>query len=322
MQEPLITVIVPVYNVEGYLKKCIESIIRQTYRNLEIILVDDGSLDGSGRICDDYAGRDSRIVVIHKENGGLSDARNTALDVARGTYITYIDSDDYVADDYIEYLYKMLEEYRADISACLVKSIYNYDEKADYCDEKVEILNHSEAIKAVLFQKKFTPSACGKLYKRELFNTIRYPKGMYYEDMAVIYKLIELCDRIVVGRKQKYYYYQRQDSIIHQKFNEKKMHRIQIANELKEYVDEKYPELKPFTSARCFKMGLMVYREVPRGKEYEVYKNEAWQQIIRYRRETIKNREVGMALRGMAVSTYFGKKMLTLLGNVYSIIFK
>ena len=107
MLQPLISVIVPCYNVEEYLPKCIESILNQTYRNLEILLVDDGSPDNCGRICDEYAAKDSRIRIIHKKNGGLSDARNAALDVMTGEYVTFIDSDDYVSDDYVEYLYKL-----------------------------------------------------------------------------------------------------------------------------------------------------------------------------------------------------------------------
>lgn len=109
MLQPLISVIVPCYNVEEYLPKCIESILNQTYRNLEILLVDDGSPDNCGRICDEYAAKDSRIRIIHKKNGGLSDARNAALDVMTGEYVTFIDSDDYVSDDYVEYLYPLAE---------------------------------------------------------------------------------------------------------------------------------------------------------------------------------------------------------------------
>lgn len=109
MLQPLISVIVPCYNVEEYLPKCIESILNQTYRNLEILLVDDGSPDNCGRICDEYAAKDSRIRIIHKKNGGLSDARNAALDVMTGEYVTFIDSDDYVSDDYVEYLYKIIK---------------------------------------------------------------------------------------------------------------------------------------------------------------------------------------------------------------------
>lgn len=110
MTQPLISVIVPCYNVEEYLPKCVESILNQTYRNLEIFLVNDGSLDRSGEICDEYVVKDTRIKVIHKENGGLSDARNVALDIMTGEYVTFVDSDDYVAEDYVEYLYKLIEE--------------------------------------------------------------------------------------------------------------------------------------------------------------------------------------------------------------------
>ena len=114
--EELISVVVPVYNVEKYIDKCINSIINQTYKNLEIILVDDGSPDNCGNICDEYAKKDNRIIVIHKENGGLSDARNTGIEVSKGKYITFIDSDDYISDNYVSFLYNLIIEYKADIS--------------------------------------------------------------------------------------------------------------------------------------------------------------------------------------------------------------
>lgn len=117
MEEKLISIIVPVYNVEKYLKECIDSVISQTYKNLEIILVDDGSTDKSGEICDEYSKKDSRIKVIHKENGGLSDARNVALDIAKGEYIGFVDSDDYVEKDMFETLYKLAEEHNTEISS-------------------------------------------------------------------------------------------------------------------------------------------------------------------------------------------------------------
>ena len=116
MTQPLISVIVPCYNVEEYLPRCVESVLNQTYRNLEILLVDDGSPDRCGEICDEYAAVDSRVKVIHKENGGLSDARNVALNVMKGEYVTFVDSDDYVAADYVEYLYKLMEEYGVKLS--------------------------------------------------------------------------------------------------------------------------------------------------------------------------------------------------------------
>lgn len=148
MLQPLISVIVPCYNVEEYLPKCIESILNQTYRNLEILLVDDGSPDNCGRICDEYAAKDSRIRIIHKKNGGLSDARNAALDVMTGEYVTFIDSDDYVSDDYVEYLYKIIKESGVKLSVSSYQTFVD-DSSAEICTNNplfVKIVHTNDAL--------------------------------------------------------------------------------------------------------------------------------------------------------------------------------
>lgn len=318
MKDSLITIIVPVYNVEEYLDRCIDSVMNQTYQNIEIILVDDGSVDRSGAICDSYAKKDSRITVIHKENGGLSDARNEALNIAKGEYFAFVDSDDYLADDYVEYLYELLIQNEADISACEIKKVYSDTEQLDECQENTEVISGRDALECFLYQRKVVPNAVCKLYKREIFNEIRYPKGMHYEDLATIYKVLGKCDRFVMGKKQKYYYYQRANSIMNDDFNEKKMHRIQIANEMKTYVDARYPELSNATSARCFLAAIQVYREIPKNRKYNGFRDEAWLQIVKWRGSVIKNHKAKLSIRVMALSTLGGKKLLIFLAEVYS----
>lgn len=320
MDTSLITVIVPVYNVEEYIHRCVDSVIKQTYQNLEIILVDDGSTDGSGEICDSYAKQDSRIVVIHKENGGLSDARNAALDIAKGEYITLVDSDDYLAKEYVEYMLHLLGQHEADIAACELKKVYSDTDELDDCQESIEILSGVAALENLLYQRKVAPCAVCKLYKRDIFDGIRYPKGMHYEDLATIYKVLGKCEKFVIGKKQKYYYYQRSNSIMNDNFNEKKMHRILVANELKEYVDIRYPELSAATNTRCFLAGIQVFREIPKNRKNEVYVNEAWNQIVKYRAEVVKNSKAKTSMRVMAASAYLGKGMLGTLGYVYSVV--
>lgn len=321
MNTPLITVIVPVYNVEKYLKKCIDSIINQTYPNLEIILVDDGATDNSGAICDMYAARDDRIVVLHKENGGLSDARNAALDIAKGEYITLVDSDDSVTTDYVEYMHMLLIQNEADISACELKKVYADTDELDVCQENAEQFSGVDALEHLLYQKKVAPCAVCKLYKREIFEEIRYPKGIHYEDLATIYKVLHKCEKVVLGKEQKYYYYQRFNSIMNDSFNPKKMDRIRVANELKLYVDKYYPQLQPATSTRCFLAGLQVFREIPKNRKYKQYSDEAWKQIVTYRGTVVRNKKAKAATRIMAVSSYLGRKVLGLLGKVYSVVF-
>ena len=221
MVEELISIIVPVYNVEKYLEKCIESIINQNYRNIEIILVDDGSKDNSGNICDKYAEKDSRIKVIHKKNGGLSDARNSGLEVAKGKYVGFVDSDDFIAKDMYEYLFKLMKNNDACISVC------NYEKKWENISKKNEeknfvkdydiALNSSEALKYIVDDKILKSYACNKLYKIELFQDVRYPLGLNMEDIATTYKLIYNSNKIVIGNEIKYYYVQRKGSILNSK---------------------------------------------------------------------------------------------------------
>lgn len=215
MIQPLISVIVPCYNVEEYLPKCIESILNQTYRNLEILLVDDGSPDNGGRICDEYAAKDDRIRVIHKKNGGLSDARNAALDVMTGEYVTFIDSDDYVTDGYVEYLYKLIKESGVRLS---VSSHQTFEDgsSAEICTSplSVEIMHTNEALTSMFYQQIFDTSAWAKMYHRSLFSDgIRYPKGWLYEDLPTTYRLMMECDYIAYGNYRSYFYRIRNTSI-------------------------------------------------------------------------------------------------------------
>jgi glycosyltransferase involved in cell wall biosynthesis len=211
----MISIIVPVYNVENYLARCIESIRNQTYKDYELLLIDDGSTDNSGVICDQYAKTDNRIRVFHKKNGGLSDARNYGLDRIIGEYVTFIDSDDYVGADYLRYLYTMITERKADISIVSMMSITSTDNS--FCSSTHHCVEYigDVALAAMMREKEFNESACAKLYKRELFNNIRYPKGKLFEDLLTVPFLIKDDTICVYSTKILYYYYQREDSIMH-----------------------------------------------------------------------------------------------------------
>ena len=223
MYNPLITVVVPVYKVEQFLHECVDSIICQTYTNLEIILVDDGSPDKCPAICDEYAQKDNRIKVIHQENGGLAHARNVGIDNAQGVYITFIDSDDFVVANYIELLYEGLNKFNAEMS---IASLYIYKD-----DIKFETTAKSDGFFEISKEKcieqytsiKTNPfiSAWNKLYKRELFSSIRYPEGKLYEDAFTTYKLIDKAKKIVFTPSKLYFYRINPESILGQSFKEK-----------------------------------------------------------------------------------------------------
>jgi glycosyltransferase involved in cell wall biosynthesis len=223
MDNPLISIIVPIYKVEKYLSKCVESIVHQTYENLEIILVDDGSPDRCGGMCDEYAAKDNRIKVIHKQNGGLSDARNAAIDIAKGEYVSFVDSDDYVTLDYIESLYNNLVKYNADISVSVLcrvmeQNVMEVDKRDGYTYQ----LSVREALNTMFYQKLFDTQAFCKLYKLDLFDHIRYPKGLLFEDLSTTYKLFLKSKRIAYTKYHNYFYLLRSNSIEGAPFNMKK----------------------------------------------------------------------------------------------------
>lgn len=219
----LVSIIVPIYNVEKYLKKCVDSILKQTYMNIEVILVDDGSPDNSGCMCDDYKKNDERVKVIHKRNGGLSSARNEGLKIATGKYIAFIDSDDYISHDYIEYLYNNIIKYDADISIILPLNFSVSPNIKKYEKEQIKIYNGEDSLYAMLYQKEFDNAAWGKLYNKTIVENIDFPLGKLYEDIGTTYKYLLKAKVVVFSSLQKYYYLQRKDSIMGSKFKIKEM---------------------------------------------------------------------------------------------------
>lgn len=198
MENNLVSVIIPVHNVEKYLKRCIGSVLNQSYKNLEIIIIDDGSKDKSSEICDDYKRKDKRVLVVHTENKGVSEARNKGIEISKGEYISFIDSGDWVDMVYIERLMALLLEHKADISICDFEKVYNEKIVNKIYNEKIKTYTNKEVLEE-LFKRnavKFVVS-WGKIYKKYLFNNIRFPKGRYHEDEFVAYKLFDKGTKIV-----------------------------------------------------------------------------------------------------------------------------
>lgn len=215
MSSPLVSIIIPIYKVEPYLRRCLDSIVNQTYTNLEIILVDDGSPDGSPQICDEYAAKDNRILVIHKENGGLSDARNAGLDICKGEYISFVDSDDWVDKKYIETLYNTIIETGADIS--IINHCQFSSDETFLPLEKFHtgIFAGYNCLKQLIINNTIQHTLVwGKLYKKTLFNNIRFPVGKKFEDNYVSYQLYFFSKKIACKDIVLYHYLKRSDSIM------------------------------------------------------------------------------------------------------------
>lgn len=211
----LISVIIPIYNVEPYLRRCLNSVLNQTYSNLEIILVDDGSPDNCPSICDEYANNDTRIVVIHKKNGGLSDARNAGLDICKGDYITFVDSDDWITPHYVETLLDSAIRTSSDISIGEIKKTYEASCVLNNQKTTTRILNSREAVER-LFSKTEASfvAACGKLFKRNIIIHIRFPKNKIHEDEYLNYQWLYNAKKIVYIDQVLYFYFQRPNSIM------------------------------------------------------------------------------------------------------------
>ena len=214
MKEELISIIVPIYNVEKYLDKCVRSILSQDYQNIEILLIDDGSTDSSGRIADEFDKNFKNIKVFHKKNGGLSDARNFGIKQSKGKYLGFIDSDDYVETNMFSFLYNNIKKYDADISIC--GRFINYEdgrEIVQHTYEVLKVMTNEEGLIALNSFKYFDMSSCDKLYKKEIFSNIEFPYGLKCEDYYTMYKLFDKSKVIVYDSKPMYHYYQREGSI-------------------------------------------------------------------------------------------------------------
>ena len=256
MKEELISIIVPVYKVEEYLTECIESIINQSYKNLEIILVDDGSPDNCGQICDEYAKKDNRIKVIHKENGGLSSARNAGLDIATGEYISFIDSDDYVAENFIEKLYVLCIDNDAEISVC---DFVKFEHKA-VIKEIEEIIEKctSREMQIRMFSKEYVKTVVvwNKLYKRDVYKNLRFPLGKINEDEFITYKAFyDTNKNIVVTNEALYFYRYNENSIMGKKYNIKRLDVLEAYKEKKDFY-------KRLNEKELFEFTVIKYQEL------------------------------------------------------------
>lgn len=266
----LISIVVPIYKVEDYLHRCVDSILKQTYKDIEIILVNDGSPDRCGEICDIYAQIDNRVKVIHKKNGGLSDARNVGIEKSTGKYITFVDSDDWIHEEYVERLYSLLLKTGSDISICNFIRVSNETDKVTINQETVYEYSNKEALEQFVnrFYVQMT-IACGKLFKKNLFENIRFPFGRKHEDEFTTYKLIYEANKVVLTTKELLYYWQREDSIMGTGFNLKS--RLDVIDAFKERAEffEKINliDLRDISYRRLFIIYLNVFNKYNQKNE-------------------------------------------------------
>lgn len=316
--EPLISVIIPVYNVEQYITECVDSVIKQKYRNLEIILVDDGSTDNSGTICDRISNLDERIKVIHKANGGLSDARNSGMKIANGKYLLFLDSDDYLPLSAISTLYHICECKNADI---VIGKMIRTSERGELDSNQIEknifVYKSENALIEMLYGNKFNTSACGKLFRRELFNDLNFPFGKFSEDLFTIYKTILNAKRIIYTNHVTYFYYYRYEgSLVVSKYYGKHIEAIEAVDCISKSIDLENKEMYNAISNQYINV---IYDIASRNPSIEEFENSKIINPLRtYRKNVLFNRHSPIRLRIFAFLSYLGFNNLIRIVSCYN----
>lgn len=313
MTETLVTVIVPVYNVEQYLPRCLESIVSQSYSHLEIIVVDDGSTDGCAALCDQWAARDPRIRVIHKPNGGLSDARNAALDVMTGERVIMVDSDDWLHTEAIATLLRLMNDTDADIAVSQWREIKEQASTRSTAQEpagKCKVYSRQQALQCIFYQREMNHSSCGRLFKASLLDGLRYPVGKLYEDLAVAYALYGRASRVAMTSKPLYYYLQRKSSILGT-FTPQRIDVLDILDELQRQVGECEPELLPAVRSRRLSAHFNILLLCPATAQYAHVVERCWNVIRQLRWSCLLDRRVRMKNKLGILASYMGKNVFT-----------
>lgn len=320
-ETPLVSVVVPIYNVKLYLAECVRSIFSQSYRNIEIILVDDGSTDGSGLLADELAAEDCRAVVFHKENGGLSDARNYGLFRSNGEWVSFVDSDDYLSPVFIEALYSAASDTNCDIAAIPFGTTFKDGSRCNLIHSirsapSPKILPSSCVQRLMLYQAMDT-GAPWRLYHKKLLGVDPFPVGLYYEDLATIYKVIRRVDKVAVLDCQGLYAYRmRQNSIIRQEYRHiKGTSALAIADRLYSEICAWYPELERAAASRCFSLCRMVLAQVPNHSlnlEDRLDRDALWSVIERHRKAVLSDSHARKRERLSALIAMFGLSVFQL----------
>lgn len=303
---PLISIIVPVYNLERYIRKSLDSILSQTYDNLEILVVDDGSTDASPAICDAYALKDSRVHVFHIENGGAACARNVALSHMTGEFTAFVDGDDYIAENYIEVLYQGILSHGADISVCCWEDVGEDSRPVPRLNSGQTVYNTAEALEALLYQVDFDSAMWVKLYKASLFEGITFPPGNLYEDIAIIYKVFDRARRVVKLDYTGYFYLIRESGTTLESFRPKKMDLIDVLDEMEQYLLEKYPSLKCGISSRKARGNFHIYLQIPRTKEFRPLRRRIEKNIKSVRKTVLLDPKARRGTKSALLLTYLG----------------
>lgn len=321
MGDQLVSIIIPVYNVEKYLEQCILSVLHQTYEHIEIILVDDGSTDQCGKICDTFAMRDNRVQVIHKSNGGLSDARNEGMRFATGDWLFFLDSDDYIVNDCIELLVEMAQKFKADIVIGDSKKFF----EDQVCNQEVEssgiykILDTENALEAY-FYRKIPGYAWGKLYSKKVVQNIHFPKGKLFEDAYTVYKFLARSGRTVFTENIILMYRQRKGSIVNSRFSRSFLDILEANKEALKYFKNSSLRIKRAIISKKFVSATDILSRIPLKSGYRLEYQIVAKEIYKTRKSVLKDKKNTFLVRGMAVIACVSIKLLQIVTKMRKFI--
>ena len=310
MGNELISVIIPVYNAERYLASCLDSILSQSYRNLEVIIINDGSSDYSLRVAEGYAEKDDRVRVYSFENEGPSEARNRGLSVATGDYLTFVDSDDLLTPDSLEIMITYLLKYSADmVEGSFIRGKVYY-EPTFKSKITVKQFNFIEAIDDLLFQTTLLPSPWGKLFKKDLFNDLSYKKHILYEDLDISYRILEKCKKIIWIDYPVYFYRKTEGSLMGT-WTSKRLDVLKVTEKMESYIAERYPELLPAARDRRLSANFNMFALCSLNDDHE-NASKCWQHIKRNRKQSLFNPKVRLKNKAGIILSYFGKNIFNI----------
>ena len=317
----LISVIIPVYNVKKYLRRCVKGVLAQTYKNLEVILVDDGSTDGSSELCDELFNTDKRIVVFHKQNGGLSSARNYGVRAANGDYICFIDSDDTVDEDYVETLHDIIVKYKVKLAICSHRVIYEgHKTSIDMGTGESGKIDSKTIIQRLLYADGIDTSTWAKMFTKDVLLKHPFPEGRNFEDAATTYLYFDEVNYIGLNSVAKYNYYLRRMSISRKPFSKMKMDLITATKEMHDYIVEKYPKMRLGAERRLMYAYLSTLRQIalsPETPDSVECLPIVWQYIKAHRNKVLRNTQIPDRDRKALVSTKLGYKFFRFSLNFY-----
>ena len=310
MSQGLISVIVPVYNVERYLAACLDSILSQSYRNLEVIVINDGSTDFSLQIAETYAEKDDRVKIYSHNNEGLSQARNRGLEVATGEFLTFVDSDEMLLSEALEVMWEAMRNNSADLVEGNIIRGKIHGEIKNELPFKTYTYNPEEAIADVLYQKRLLPSACGKLFKRNLFEDLKFEPGILYEDLNIFYRILERCHKIVWIEYPVYFYRMTEGSIVNS-WKPERLDVLKVTENIETYIAEKYPDLLPSAQDRRLSANFNMFALCSINGDFDKAQ-QCWNHIRKNRNKSLFDSRVRFKNKAGILLSYFGKHIFNL----------